>query len=284
MRGALLDSPIHASVAALLQCLPADHFPDCTELNRLIDHGADHGTDDGTDDGTDKSAAVVSGGNVPIQFVDADTTQVPGAPGYEGLIFRSGWVPTRACHWHDLFNALAWLAFPRSKRIINARHIAEIDRLGGRERGRLRDLLSLFDEGGVIVACADRSLAQMLLAHQWKQLFCEHRAAVNAHMRCWVFGHAIMEKGVLPYHGVTGKALIVPVEPAFLEKTNAAQVAALDVVVAARLAQGSVDSLEGDLSPLPILGIPGWCADNVDPRYYDDTQQFRPPPSARRPR
>ena len=30
------------------------------------------------------------------------------------------------------------------------------------------------------------------------------------------------------------------------------------------------------LAPLPVLGIPGWVADNEDPRYYDDTSHFRP--------
>ena len=29
-------------------------------------------------------------------------------------------------------------------------------------------------------------------------------------------------------------------------------------------------------APLPVLGIPGWTADNDDECYYEDTQQFRP--------
>jgi hypothetical protein len=28
--------------------------------------------------------------------------------------------------------------------------------------------------------------------------------------------------------------------------------------------------------PLPVLGVPGWCADNAQPQFYDDTQVFRP--------
>jgi hypothetical protein len=31
-----------------------------------------------------------------------------------------------------------------------------------------------------------------------------------------------------------------------------------------------------DLSPLPLMGIPGWCADNEDPAFYGNTRIFRP--------
>jgi Protein of unknown function (DUF3025) len=28
--------------------------------------------------------------------------------------------------------------------------------------------------------------------------------------------------------------------------------------------------------PVPVLGIPGWWPDNVDPLFYDDDKVFRP--------
>ncbi|HTF13584.1 MAG TPA: DUF3025 domain-containing protein [Burkholderiales bacterium] len=31
-----------------------------------------------------------------------------------------------------------------------------------------------------------------------------------------------------------------------------------------------------NLSPLPILGIPGWGPSNGSEEYYDDASQFRP--------
>ena len=43
-----------------------------------------------------------------------------------------GRVETRPDNLHDFFNALIWLAFPRSKARINAMHAAEIPREGGR--------------------------------------------------------------------------------------------------------------------------------------------------------
>ena len=82
---------------------------------------------------------------------------------------RSGEVHTRPENHHDLFNALCWLAFPRTKARINALHAAEIPREGGR-RGRLRDLLTIFDEGGALVACADARLNSLIREFRWREL------------------------------------------------------------------------------------------------------------------
>ena len=30
--------------------------------------------------------------------------------------------------------------------------------------------------------------------------------------------------------------------------------------------------------PLPVLGVPGWCADNAAADFYDDPKVFRPGP------
>jgi hypothetical protein len=58
----------------------------------------------------------------PIRFVP------PGAKDayYEIKVFETGRVETRPDSLHDFFNALAWLAFPRTKARINALHAAEI--------------------------------------------------------------------------------------------------------------------------------------------------------------
>jgi len=31
-----------------------------------------------------------------------------------------------------------------------------------------------------------------------------------------------------------------------------------------------------ELTPVPILGVPGWCEDNARERYYDNPDYFRP--------
>lgn len=76
---------------------------------------------------------------------------------YDGAITLRSSVPTREGSLHDLMNALAWAAFPKSKRAIHARQLAALAReveegalaLPGR-RSRLRDRLSMLDEGGVL--------------------------------------------------------------------------------------------------------------------------------------
>jgi hypothetical protein len=88
----------------------------------------------------------------PVRFV----TPAPSDPYYEIRVFESGCVQTRPDSRHDLFNALAWLAFPSTKARINALHATHMRAESGR-RGRFRDLLTIFDEGGAIVQCADSS-------------------------------------------------------------------------------------------------------------------------------
>src|SRR6185503_18023178 len=92
----------------------------------------------------------------PIRFVPPSSSD----PYYEVHVFETGHVQTRPDNRHDLFNALAWLAFPITKARINAMHAAEIPREGG-TRGRLRDMLTIFDEGGAIVAC-DEGIAELV--------------------------------------------------------------------------------------------------------------------------
>ena len=69
---------------------------------------------------------------------------------YEERIFRTGEVATRPGSWHDLFNALAWLAFPRAKAALNRLHHDELARRGdGPARGTVRDVATLFDRNRI---------------------------------------------------------------------------------------------------------------------------------------
>ena len=81
---------------------------------------------------------------------------------YEGRIVEQGEVPTRSDDYHDLFNALAFCAFPRAKWALHARQYGiyrarltpGATRLPG-ARTREQDALALFDEGGLLVALAE---------------------------------------------------------------------------------------------------------------------------------
>jgi hypothetical protein len=187
---------------------------------------------------------------------------------YELRIFASGEVPTRAESLHDLFNALAWLAFPRTKARLNALHAAEIPLEGGR-RGPLRDLLTIFDEGGVIAVCDDPELIRLVHGFQWKQLFWDKRAQVLGSLRLLVLGHAIMEKALEPWPGVTCKALFVRSgeDP--------------DAQAARWLAGLTREATPRILPVLPVFGYPGWLAGSHEAAFYDDTRYFRRRPQER---
>ena len=188
---------------------------------------------------------------------------VPGETPYELRVFRTGCVETRAENHHDFFNALAWLAFPRTKARINAMHAAQIPKESG-TRGRLRDLLTLFDEGGAIVQCADPALVGLVREFRWKELFWTQREQTRRAMRVLVLGHAVLEKALEPWPGIACKALFVDWggDP---DAQAAAWLATLDAAAEPQL-----------LSPLPVFGFPGWDPANERAAYYDDVRYFRP--------
>lgn len=202
-----------------------------------------------------------------------------GADGYEKRIFERGELEFREGNWHDLFNALTWLAFPRSKAALNARHhaaLTEGDAGGVHRRGAVRDALTLFDESGVIVASADPVLLQMIREFRWKPLFWEQREAVISRMHFLPFGHALCEKALAPYVGMTGHGLLLDVGNGFSALPLAERIAQIDRRVALQL--GDLRFLSGprELSPVPVLGIPGWHDGNERGEFYDDSCYFRP--------
>ena len=187
----------------------------------------------------------------------------PSDPYYEIDVFETGRVSTRPESRHDLFNALAWLAFPRTKARLNALHAAEIPREHGR-RGRKRDLLTLLDEGGVIVECAEEELLALLRGFRWKELFWDNRARVLRAMRLAVLGHAVLEKALDPWPGVTCKALFV--SPG----------SDVDEAAARWLGALPQDATPRGLAVMPVFGYPGWLPGSDAPGFYDVTRYFRP--------
>ncbi len=250
-RDALVASPRFAGLHAILPLLPADRAPTLDELSALAAARA-VGTADGR----------------PVRFVSAD-----GPGDYETRIAATGEVPTRASSRHDLFNALAWLAFPRAKAALNRLH-GEHRRIDAR-RGTARDVLTLFDEDGLLMATADPSLGALLRDFRWRELFVARRADVVRRTRFLGFGHALHEKLLAPFHGLTAKVIVIELAPEGLAAPPAEWMHALDAALAARL--GSAETLASTraLAPLPVLGIPGWWPANEDPAYYDDVTQFR---------
>jgi hypothetical protein len=196
-------------------------------------------------------------------FVPQDA--LPAGQPYEAHIYRTGTVPTRD-NLHDFFNGLVWLAFPQAKRRLNELQAAEIARAGiGATRGPLRDALTLFDENGALLD-APAALWKALVARDWPTLFVTQRA-LWSEARLLVFGHALLEKLVAPRKAATAHVLLPDaVRAATLDDTALAQ-----SLSPQRLAQKP-------FVPLPVLGVPGWCADNAAAHYYDDPKVFRPRP------
>jgi hypothetical protein len=200
-----------------------------------------------------------------------------GAPGdrYEARVFRRGELEVRERNWHDLFNVLVWLAFPRVKAALNGRHHAALESQLTANRGPAQDALTLFDEGGVIVAAADDELLELLRGFHWKDLFWRRREAVRLRMRFLVVGHALHEKALAPFTGITARGILMRVQPSLLAAEPARLVDALDARAASWIGNPATLSATRDLAPVPVLGVPGWCADNEREDYYDNEDYFR---------
>ena len=200
---------------------------------------------------------------------------------YAPRIYYSGEIQTRTSNWHDFFQFLSWLVFPRTKAVINAIHIPlareRIEQ--GEDSGRrspLENMLSLFDEGGVVILASDESLLEHIRHFEWKRLFWERRGELERKLRCITFGHAMYEKGLKPYIGMTANAVLLHVDQSVIELGQDAQLAWLDETLAGIFKDGSLYTRPRDLSPFPILGMPGWMAENACEAFYDNSRYFRP--------
>ncbi|MFT3718173.1 DUF3025 domain-containing protein [Pseudorhodoferax sp.] len=197
----------------------------------------------------------------PCRFVPQ--AALPPGQAYESFVHATGRVPVRPDR-HDFLNGLTWLHFPRAKARLYALHAAEIERLGrGPRRGPLRDALTLFDENGALLL-ASRSMWDALRARDWQGLFVARRGDWRQ-ARLLVFGHGLLEQLYRPRKPLTAHVVAAP--------------AALDSIadVDAWLA-GAMDAAAWQakpFAPLPVLGVPGWCAGNADPAFYDDPLVFR---------
>jgi hypothetical protein len=123
-------------------------------------------------------------------------------------------------------------------------------------------------------------LAELLASHAWQELFWRRRAAVAEHMRFYLLGHGLSAKMLRPFAGITGRGIPCVVPPEFMALPLARQMEELDARLAVRIGDTAGTLTARELMPVPLLGIPGWCAANEQERYYDNTAYFRPPSAA----
>lgn len=217
----------------------------------------------------------------PIRFVAS--RQIPGV-NYELHIHDTGQVSTRENSWHDLFNALAWARFPTLKSAINAAHVQAMASGCEPGRGKRRDALTLFDECGVIIMSTDSDMLGLLAAREWQSVFRLHREDWGRSIHVFIFGHAMLEKFLDPYKSMTANALLVHTPGCVSEMSRDQWLNSLDYALASELDSGTLLESSGDLSPLPLMGIPGWWRSGEQDRdFYGDQSVFRPPPDGFRP-
>jgi Protein of unknown function (DUF3025). len=263
-----LADPIFDTLRPFLEKLPQDRWPTLDELNALAE-------------------GVTTASGMPLRFVPPTPVLPQGGGGkfrhYEERIARTGEVETRPDSWHDLFNALQWIAFPKSKARLNAQHAAILEEGGeeeARHRSPARDALTLFDEGGVIVASSAPGLLRLVSDFEWKALFWERRAEVIARMRFIPFGHGLHEQALAPYIGMVAKTVFIPVTDFFFMLSGESQREEADRMVAAHFESRARFASAKALPPLPVLGVPGWHGDTQDEAFYDIASYFRSKPRA----
>lgn len=245
-----------ADLVALFPISDYENFPSISELNQLaMEHGQpDH------------------------QFVEDEISQTLNSDNlyYEQFIYHKHMVPTRKDNWHDLFNALIWILFPKAKALLNQIHIEEINQFGLNPRTPTRNRVTHFDECGGLLVYESSQHLKALQQHQWQEAFADKRQLWGSSTKYFVFGHANYEMLTAPYVGLTGKYLPLQVQPGFWEMSLRQQYQWLDTRLVDEIKKGHPFVIKGKLKPLPLLGIPGWWAKNEETEFYRNTEYFRP--------
>ncbi|MGD9603754.1 MAG: DUF3025 domain-containing protein [Gammaproteobacteria bacterium] len=201
--------------------------------------------------------------DVPLQFVAQSCALLADGLHYETRIHDSGAIATRERNWHDLFNALVWLAQPRLKSALNAAYVQDGP---GARRTRRQCALTHFDEAGAVLLLRDPSLLVHWDRHDWPALLHTQRAAWAAGARLVLAGHALLELLLDESRVPTAKCVVC--------RTSLPTAEAL-ARLAHRIASGTCLRDPTELRPLPLAGLPGW--DDSRPRaFYVDSPWFRP--------
>jgi hypothetical protein len=201
---------------------------------------------------------------LPIEFVAQ--SGLPQGMAYEAFIRQQGAVPTRD-NAHDFFNGLAWLHSPRIKTRLNELQAAEIADMGvGSTRGPVRDAITVLDENGALLL-APPAIWGALRGRNWQALFLDLRSQWSQ-CRLWPVGHALQEKLITPRKPMVAHVLDVPL-PVGLNDWPEVDAFACEALHGAFMAGKP-------FLPMPVMGIPGWCAGNGRPVFYEDSRVFRP--------
>ncbi|MDQ2994152.1 MAG: DUF3025 domain-containing protein [Pseudomonadota bacterium] len=205
-----------------------------------------------------------------ITFVEQSAKSDNFNAGYEPRIYLQGEVQTRDQSWHDFFNACVWQQFPQTKKLINKLQFQlQQQRYPSKQRLPAENMLTLFDENGVVVIAKNPELLALIQQHSWHELFWQRRDEVQQQLQIYVIGHGLYEKALHPYIGLTAKALLL------VDYGNQS----IDQLVSNYISTMSAELKPSMLNPLPILGIPGWWSDNTNEAFYTNKAYFREKPT-----
>jgi hypothetical protein len=258
-RARLRERPFD-TLRGALAALPTDRWPEHAELTRA-------------------ATGIVLASGAPLSFVPPRAAAADRSY-YELHIAATGEVETRSRNWHDVFNALVWITFPRAKASINAQHARLLHAGGAREsrsRSPTRDALTLFDEGGIAVASSSPDLLRLIYDFGWKELFWSRREQLARHVDFVGFGHAMYEQSLAPFIGMVAKTVFLPVEEGFNALPWEARRERVDRMLEAHFAEPVRFASPRLMAPMPVLGIPGWHPDSAREAFYDDPVHFRGP-------
>jgi len=227
---------------------------------------------------------IQSHNHIQIQAVEQGGTPETFDDHYEPRIYLKGELQTRLENWHDFFNAMCWLQFPKIKASLNALHFTSSKtRQAGTNRSPLENAITLFDECGAVIVADDESILELIRNHEWKDLFrnaalWDTKATFGNHVQCYVFGHAMHEKNLAPYLGMTAHAILCKQSSDFFQQDYAEQLKEIDQVISnawlGELPDTKIESPK-DLQPFPLLGVPGWWSQKQDETFYSNDEYFR---------
>jgi len=197
---------------------------------------------------------------------------------YEQDVYLRRNVCTRKENWHDFFNNLTWILYPKTKWALIQRSYQEnADKPLTQVRSKRQNLLAHFDECGMVLCSVKPSLFNDVKMFSWKKLFFE-TTDLAEHAWPLIFGHGLFEKAKNPYVGMTGKVVFLEVAPEFFDLPILERLGFVDTKMAAWIASLDFPAEPKALHPFPLLGWPKWHAQNSDPSFYDNRDYFRSMP------
>jgi len=192
---------------------------------------------------------------------------------YEPRVYLKKELQTRTHNWHDFFNAVIWLRFTETKKILNQLHYFKVcGRDKGSNRTKLENKITQFDECGAVLISKNTHLLDLVKNHHWDKLFINNAQYFESDFRCIIFGHAIYEKALKPYIGLTCHCLMIADEQ-MLENVKNDNYSILDSYLS-ELWQQQAKQESIKFQPFPLLGIPGYWPEQKT-EFYQNEHYFR---------